>query len=98
MIDSNQTLVSKVEKDLKKYIVENLSVGDKMPVHSFLAEELGVSIKTVHDALKLLIDEGILLARRGRYGTVITRMPNEMSVEQRRETSIFAPAKEQSSC
>lgn len=94
LIDSNQTLVSKVEKDLKKYIVENLSVGDKMPVHSFLAEELGVSIKTVHDALKLLIDEGILLARRGRYGTVITRMPNEMSVEQRRETSIFAPAKE----
>ena len=94
LIDSNQTLVSKVEKDLKKYIVENLSVGDKMPVHSFLAEELGVSIKTVHDALKLLIDGGILLARRGRYGTVITRMPNEMSVEQRRETSIFAPAKE----
>ena len=94
LIDSNETLVNKIENDLKKYITENHKVGDKMPVHSVLAEKLGVSIKTIHDSLKILIDEGILLARRGRYGTVITRMPNEMAVEQRRETSIFAPAKE----
>ena len=93
-VDSNETLVNKIETDLKKYITENHKVGDKMPVHSVLAEKLGVSIKTIHDSLKILIDEGILLARRGRYGTVIIRMPNEMAVEQRRETSIFAPAKE----
>lgn len=92
--NSNETLVNKIENDLKEYIMQNHSVGDKMPVHSVLAEKLGVSIKTIHDSLKILIDDGILLARRGRYGTVITRMPNEMVLEQRKETSIFAPARE----
>lgn len=92
--NSNETLVKKIENDLKDYITANLSVGDKMPAHSILAEKLGVSIKTIHDSLKALISEGIILARRGRYGTTVTRMPNEMAVEQRKETSIFAPAKD----
>ena len=74
---SNETLVLKIQNDLKTYISKNLRVGDK-----------------IHDALKILIDEGILLARRGRYGTSVIKMPNEMAVEQRRETSIFASAQE----
>lgn len=90
----DSTLVKKVENDLKNYITNNLKTGDKIPAHGELSKELSVSIKTIHDALKVLIDEGILLARRGRYGTTVLRMPNESNISERRETSIFAPAPE----
>ncbi len=88
----NSTLVKKVESDLKSYITNNLKTGDRIPAHSTLSEKLSVSIKTIHDALKVLIDEGILLARRGRYGTTVVKMPN--SVSDKKETSIFASAPE----
>ncbi len=91
---TNETLVNKIQEELKSYIKNNLRVGDKMPAHEILSQELNASIKTIHDALKILIDERILLARRGRYGTTVTKMPNEMIVEQRRETSIFASAQD----
>lgn len=92
--EKSETLVLKIENDLKNYIAENLQIGDKIPAHAELAEKLNVSIKTIHDALKILIDDGILLARRGRYGTSVIKMPNEMTIEQKRETSIFAPAQD----
>jgi len=90
----NNTLVKKVENDLKNYITKNLKTGDKIPAHAELSKELSVSIKTIHDALKILIDEGILLARRGRYGTTVLRMPFATSVSEKPETSIFASAPE----
>ncbi len=88
----NETLVAKVLSDLKSYITSNLKVGDRLPAHEALSNELNVSIKTIHDALKVLINDGVLLAKRGRYGTTVTRMPNDMPLE--RETSIFAPAQD----
>lgn len=90
----NNTLVKKVENDLKNYITNNLKTGDRMPAHAELSEKLSVSIKTIHDALKNLIDEGILLARRGRYGTTVLKMPNDNNIEIKKETSIFASAPE----
>ena len=90
----NNTLVEKVEKDLKSYITDNLKKGDKIPAHAQLSEKLSVSIKTIHDALKTLIDEGILLARRGRYGTTVLKMPNDIKIPEKKETSIFASAPE----
>lgn len=93
-ISDNVTLVKKVEKDLEKYIEKKLKVGDKLPAHEKLSEELKVSVKTIHDALKTLIKDGILLARRGRYGTTVIKMPNEKLVGGKREMSIFASAKE----
>jgi DNA-binding GntR family transcriptional regulator len=92
--DDNNTLVKKVENDLKNYITKNLKVGDKIPAHAELSQELSVSIKTIHDALKVLIDDGILLARRGRYGTTVLRMPMESGIIEKPETSIFASAPE----
>jgi len=89
-----QTLVDKVERDLKDYISKNLKVGDRMPSHSKLSDMFKVSIKTVHDALKLLISEEILLARRGRYGTTVIRLPKDVAKYKKLEKSIFAPAKE----
>ena len=91
-MDENISLVKKVEKDLKDYITTNLKVGDKLPAHEALSKQLSVSIKTIHDALKILIDEGILLARRGRYGTTVVKMPDDKNIPIKKETSIFAPA------
>ena len=89
---ANETLVKKVEQDLKAYISKNLKPGDKIPPHAELSSELKVSIKTIHDALKFLIDDGILLARRGRYGTTVLRMPDSEGDSEKKETSIFASA------
>ena len=92
--NENNTLVKKVENDLKNYITKNLKVGGRIPAHAELSKELSVSIKTIHDALKVLINEGILLARRGRYGTTVIKMPDDRNISIKKETSIFAPAPE----
>ena len=90
-----KTLVHKVEKDLKDYICNNLKIGDKLPAHAELSAILKVSIKTIHDSLKLLINEGILLARRGRYGTTVIKLPySDVKNKERMETSIFASAQD----
>ena len=86
---NSKTLVKKVTVDLKNYIKNNHKVGDKMPAHFELSNILKVSVKTVHDALKSLIDEGILLARRGRYGTTITRIPDSNVLQPTNEVSIL---------
>lgn len=91
---NSETLVDIIVKDLEKYITDNLKVGDKMPPHSVLAETLKASIKTIHDALKVLIDREILLARRGRYGTTVIKLPGTVLTDLKPETSIFAPAKD----
>jgi DNA-binding GntR family transcriptional regulator len=93
--EDNQTLVSQVESDLKQYIEKNYKINDRLPAHSELSDILKVSIKTVHDAMKCLIDEGILCARRGRYGTIVVRMPNQ-EIKKGPEYEIFASAKEAS--
>ncbi len=86
------TLAEKVQKDLENYIIKNLKVGQKMPAHEFLSKDLKVSIKTIHDAFNVLVDKKILLARRGRYGTVVLKMPNDANSAIKPETTIFAPA------
>ena len=91
---SNNTLVKKVEEDLKQYISDNLKIGERLPAHGELANKLSVSIKTIHDALKTLIDDGILLARRGRYGTTVLKIPSDNNIAIKKETSIFASAPE----
>ena len=87
---SSETLVSQVEKDLKEYIKNNLNVGDKLPPHMELSEILKVSIKTVHDALRGLVEDGTLLVRRGRYGTTVLKIPGENVLQPTKEVSILA--------
>ena len=91
-IDENYSLIEKVATDLKQYIVKHLKIGDKLPTHSTLSDMLKVSVKTVHSALELLIKEGILLPKRGRYGTCVVKLPNSSDLEPAPETSIFAKA------
>lgn len=90
----SKTLVDMVVKDLENYISNNLKTGDKIPPHSALAQELKASLKTVHDALRILADRGIILPRRGKYGTTVIKLPNDNSVSVKPEMSIFAPAKD----
>lgn len=91
---SQTTLVAKVENELKEYINSNLKIGDKIASHGELSALLKVSIKTIHDALKTLVDDGILLPRRGRYGTSVIKMPFDKTAGDGQETSIFASAKD----
>ena len=91
---STETLVDKVKKDLKKYVSENFKIGEKLPSNTELAQKMNVSVKTVHNAIKLLEKENMLLSRRGTYGTIVTNTSMNSAYEPRREMSIFAPAQE----
>ena len=72
-----QTLVEKIAGEIKLYISGNYHAGEKLPVNQEWAQKFNVSIKTIHDALKLLSKEGILYTRRGQYGTVVVNNINK---------------------
>ncbi len=91
-INHGQTLITQVSEDIKIFISKNLRIGDKIPTHAKLAKMSKVSIKTVHSALEILIKEGILLAKRGRYGTCVVKIPNSNNLQPEIESAIFARA------
>lgn len=91
----SETLIDQVERDLKRLISESFRVGDKLPSHLELAATLKVSIKTLHDAMCRVTEQGIAQSRRGRYGTYILRMPDIDKLFSTEEAaSIFVPAQE----
>ncbi len=91
----SDTLIDQVERDLKKLISDSFEVGHKLPSHLELADTLKVSIKTVHDAMCRIIEQGIVQSKRGRYGTYIMRMPDSDRLFSTEEAaSIFMPAQE----
>lgn len=94
MINANTletvTLVEKVKAELKEYLSKNYTVGEKIPSHDFLAKHLNVSIKTIHDCVAALNDDGILLSRRGRYGTILASNPLKSANEIHKENHIFS--------
>ena len=89
-----ETLVLQVKNDLKKYISENFEIGDKLTSHKELAKIFKVSIKTIHNAVQLLVRENMLLPRRGAYGTTVINTSKNSAFEPKREMSIFAPAQQ----
>ena len=88
------TLVKKTTHDLKVYLSQNFNVGDKIPSHESLSSSLFVSVKTIHDAVQQLSREGIVISRRGRYGTVLAKTPFNATFEPLKESSIFAKAED----
>lgn len=66
-----KTLAEKISDSIKKYIEENLKEGDRIPSNSILSKKFNVSVKTIHDAIKILIKSGNLYSRRGQYGTIV---------------------------
>lgn len=75
-----QTLVEKVAEHINKYIKTNLKAGDKLPSNNALADMFNVSIKTIHDAVKILSVAGVIKTRRGYYGTVVINRANNEDV------------------
>lgn len=66
-----KTLVEKVALNIKEYIIGNMHPGDKLPSNKALSEKFKISLKTVHDAVKMLSKEGVVYTRRGQYGTTV---------------------------
>ena len=87
-----ETLVEKVKKDIENYITQTCKISDKLPPNKELAEMFNAGIKTINDAVNILVNNGVLVTMRGRYGTIIAKMPSESTFAPPRETSIFAPA------
>ena len=67
-----RTLTEKTAEKIENLISKNkFKEGDKLPSNQELAIEFRVSVKTVHDAQKLLAKDGKILTKRGKYGTVV---------------------------
>ncbi len=75
-----QTLTEKIAEHINRYIKKNLKPGDKLPSNNAMADMFNVSVKTIHDAVKILSVAGIIKTRRGYYGTVVTRNDKEDNV------------------
>jgi DNA-binding GntR family transcriptional regulator len=91
----SDTLIDQVERDLKKLIATQYQAGDKLPSHLELADILKVSIKTVHDAMCRVSEQGFIQSRRGRYGSFVTRLPEPGKLfTLEAAAAIFVPAKE----
>jgi DNA-binding GntR family transcriptional regulator len=65
-----KTLVEKTADEIKDFVTQNLTAGEKLPPNSLLVKKFKVSIKTIHDAIKILSKEGLVYTRRGQYGTI----------------------------
>ena len=66
-----QTITEKTASALRTFIKDNYHKGDKLPCNTELASMFKVSVKTLHDAIKLLTKEGLLYPKRGQYGTIV---------------------------
>lgn len=77
-----ETLVEKVAITIKKYIAENLKPGDKLLSNKELSKKFKISLKTVHDAVKLLAKEGVVYTRRGQYGTIVMSITDRTNPKQ----------------
>lgn len=88
------TLVDKLTEALKNYLAINYKIGDKIPPHSVLSEKLKVSIKTINDCINRLNKQGIIITRRGKYGSILAQNPLNPLIEPLRENSIFVKAKD----
>ncbi len=72
-----ETLVEKIAEHINKLIKTKLKHGEKLPSNSTLADMYNVSIKTIHDAIKILSVAGIVKTKRGYYGTVVSSQDDE---------------------
>jgi DNA-binding GntR family transcriptional regulator len=89
----SETLIDQLERDLKMLVAETYDVNDKLPSHLELSDIFKVSIKTVHDAMRRLAEQGILRSKRGRYGTYVVRKPDASKFVPT-DANIFVPAEE----
>ncbi len=88
------TLVYKLTEELKYFLACKFKIGDRLPAQEELASRLNVSVKTINDCIKNLNKAGIVISRRGRYGSVLAQNPMQPVYEPLKENSIFAKAED----
>ncbi|MCD7879126.1 MAG: GntR family transcriptional regulator [Candidatus Gastranaerophilales bacterium] len=88
----NETLINKITENIKKLLAKNFSIGDKIPSHEELASDLNVSVKTIHECIKQLSKDGIVISRRGRYGCILAQNPLSPAFDSLDDNPIFAQA------
>lgn len=88
-----ETLAQKIAISIEKYIMENCKIGSRLEPINVWAKKCNVSEKTVYDAIQILFDKGIVQSRRGKYGTIVVKMPEDI-FQPSKERSIFLPAAE----
>jgi len=76
-----KTLVEKIASKLENYIENSLQDGTDFPTNKILAKKFQTSIKTINDAIKILVKKGLLKTRRGRYGTYLVKDYEESNQE-----------------
>lgn len=69
----SNTLAEKIALNIKEYIDNNLKHADKLPSNKELVNKYNVSMKTIHDAIKILSKQGLIYTRRGKYGTIVNK-------------------------
>ena len=72
----HETLVEKTAAQIQDYIKRELSSGDKIPSNTELSKMFKVSVKTINDAVKILVKNGIVYSKRGKYGTIVADSEN----------------------
>ena len=85
----SETLSKKLYLKIKKYIVENYKLNDKIMPNEEFAKMFNVSVRTVNDAMKRLNKEKIILSLRGQYGTRYINEPDKLSKQKEGEKSRF---------
>lgn len=88
-----ETLAQKISANIEKYIMQNCKIGSRLDAINIWAKKYNVSEKTVYDAMQILYDKGIIQSRRGKYGTIVIKMPEDI-FQPSKERSIFLPAAE----
>lgn len=73
---TTETLAEKIALNIEDYINKHVDYEGRLPSNVELAQMYSVSIKTIHDAIKILSRKGIVYTRRGRYGTKVLSKNN----------------------
>lgn len=93
-IIETETLSQKISKQIEDYIANNCKIGDRLESINSFAKRFNVSDKTAYDALQILLNQGVIKTRRGRYGTIVVKIPAQSVFQPAKENSIFLPAAE----
>lgn len=90
--DEDCTLTHQLVEKIRKYIEKTYKNGEKILPNQAFSNMFDVSIKTVNDAMKILHNQKIILARRGRYGTIYlgkTQNSKAAFVSQERKRNVM---------
>jgi GntR family transcriptional repressor for pyruvate dehydrogenase complex len=71
-----------IEKKIKDAILEGrLKSGDRLPTEKEMAEQFGVSVVTLREALRALEIFGLIEKRKGQGGGIFVSMMDDGSVK-----------------